>query len=186
LGSRSVAARKPLVMGSISAEVARVTTMAAEELHDAAFTLQGRDVHVKIHAVDALQLERDAMIENSGHILRYAQWRLRYDSDPSGSTATWVAIPLARTACSSSPSTGAISDYPGRWGRPERAVTRPGEDGVGGASAWGSGHCKREERDAREGNRRCPFLAMQTQPHTPTGRRTALRNTPRRSEAKPR
>src|SRR2546425_769823 len=49
------------------------------------------------------------MIEDFGDALWYAHFRLRYDSGPSGSTATWVAKSWARTACSSSLSTGAIT-----------------------------------------------------------------------------
>ena len=82
--------------------------MTAEELRHPVLTLQGRNVHVEVHPVDALQLERDVLIEDFGYALWYAQLRLRYDSDPSGSIATSVAISLAGTACSSSPSTGAI------------------------------------------------------------------------------
>src|ERR1700685_1939106 len=49
------------------------------------------------------------MIEDFGDALWYAHLRLRYDSGPSGWTATWVAKSSARTACSSLLSTGAIT-----------------------------------------------------------------------------
>ena len=46
-----------------------VAAMAAEEFHDSALTLQGRNVHVEVHPVDALQFERDVMIEDLGYAL---------------------------------------------------------------------------------------------------------------------
>src|SRR5436305_14726382 len=67
---------------------------------------------VQVHPVDALQFERHVLVQDFGYALWYAHFRLRYDSGSSGPTATSVAISLARTAFSSSPSTGAISpDY---------------------------------------------------------------------------
>jgi hypothetical protein len=87
--------------------------MTAEELHHSALTLKRRNVHVQIHPINALHLERDVLIQDFGYSLWYGQFRLRYGSDPSGSTATSVAISLAGTACSPSPSTGAISSIIG-------------------------------------------------------------------------
>jgi pimeloyl-ACP methyl ester carboxylesterase len=69
----------------------------------------------------------------------------------------------------------------GRWWRASRDASW--RRWMCGASARSNGHRRREGMDAREGNRRCPFLAMRTQLHIPTGRRKATRNTPRRSEA---
>src|ERR671918_2388596 len=86
-----------------------MAAMTAEELRYPVLTLQGRNVHVQIHPINAFQLERDVLIEDFGYALWYAQFRLRYDSGPSGSIATSVAISLAGTARSSSLSTGAIS-----------------------------------------------------------------------------
>src|SRR3982751_1210537 len=89
-----------------------MTAMAPEELHDSGFALQRRHVHIEVHPVDALQFERHVLVQDFGYALWYAHFRLRYDSGSSGPTATSVAISLARTAFSSSPSTGAISpDY---------------------------------------------------------------------------
>src|SRR3954467_10868373 len=97
--------------------------MAAKELHHPALTLQRWNVHVQIHPINALQLERDVLLEDFGYALWYAHFRLRYDSDPSGSTATSVAISSAGTACGPSPLTGAISGL-STTVRPRRGTTR--------------------------------------------------------------
>ena len=56
-----------------------------------------------------LQLKSHMMIQDIGDALWYAHFRLRHDSDPSGSTAASAATFIGRNYFSSSPSTGAIS-----------------------------------------------------------------------------
>jgi hypothetical protein len=44
-----------------------MAAMTAEELYHPALILQGRNIHVQIHPVDALQLERDVLIQDFGY-----------------------------------------------------------------------------------------------------------------------
>jgi hypothetical protein len=56
--------------------------VAAKKLHDTALALQHRYVDIQVHPVDALQLEGHMVIKNFCDTLRYAHFRLRFDSDP--------------------------------------------------------------------------------------------------------
>ena len=68
--------------------------VGAEELSHSTLTLQGRHVHIQVHPVDALQLERHMMLQDFG-------------SGPSGSTTASAVISSAGTACNSLRSPGA-------------------------------------------------------------------------------
>ena len=50
-----------------------------------------RDVNVQVHPVDSLHLQGDVLGQHFGNTSWYAHFRLRYDSDPSGSTAASAA-----------------------------------------------------------------------------------------------
>ncbi len=86
-----------------------MTAVTAEKLRDSALTLEPRHVDIEVHPVDALQLKGQMVIQYLGDALWYAHFRLRYDSDPSGSIAASAAKFIGRNCLSSSPSTGAIS-----------------------------------------------------------------------------
>ena len=65
--------------------------MKPEETRDSSGTLQRWHVYVQVHSVDSLDLQRHVLPENFRDRPWYAHFRLRYDSDPSGSTAATAA-----------------------------------------------------------------------------------------------
>ena len=68
--------------------------MKAKEVHHALFPLQTGNVDVQVHPIDTFDFQGDVIGQHLGHASWYAHFRLRYDSDPSGSTAASAAYIL--------------------------------------------------------------------------------------------
>ena len=105
-GLRSIPAQRSR-LGCAGSEP--VTAMKPEETGDSAFPLQGGNIDVEIHPVDALNFQRHMLSENFGD----ASWYAHFGSGTTPILRDRLPLrrpnPLARTARSSSPSTGAIS-----------------------------------------------------------------------------
>jgi hypothetical protein len=111
------------------------SVVIAKESNHAHVALQLWHVDVQVHPVDTLDLQGDVVGQHFGHASWYAHFRLRYESDPSGSNATFGGLYLGENSSQFS-----IVDWShcciNRSGElPQRAGITSGKDVNGRASA---------------------------------------------------
>jgi hypothetical protein len=66
--------------------------MKAEETGGAALPLQRANVDVQLHPIDSLDLQGDVVGQGPQQRFEVRSFRLRYDFDPSGSTAAFGGL----------------------------------------------------------------------------------------------